>query len=74
MGLRLTTEYIWADVSWASSLVLQQVVLADQVFSQAEVSDGDSVGPESAQIQVQLVLRALEDVFRCDRRNCTNKT
>jgi len=40
----LTTEDVGADVGGTSSLVLEQVLLTDQVFPQAEVSDSDAVG------------------------------
>lgn len=45
---KLTAENVGADVGRASSLVFQEVVLAHQVLSQAEVGDGDSVSPVQA--------------------------
>lgn len=39
----LTAEDIRTDVGRASSLVFQQVILTHQVFSQAEICDGNPV-------------------------------
>ena len=41
----LTTKYIWTDVSGTASLILQKVLLADQVFSEAEVCESYSSRP-----------------------------
>lgn len=45
----LTAEDIGADVGGTPPLVFQQVILAHQVFSQAEVCDGDPVSPGCTQ-------------------------
>lgn len=42
----LTAQHVGADVGGTASLVLQQIVLAHQVLSQAEVGDGDPMSPK----------------------------
>ena len=43
-----TTEYIRADVGRTTTLVTKQVTVANEMFAEAEVGDGDSA---SARVQ-----------------------